>query len=178
MDSKCFRYFIEVYECGSINKAAKHLGLSQPNLSVCIKNAEKELGFSVFSRNNNRIQLTSEGELFLKSAHKIVTELDAIGNIPSLFVNKGNISVSSTYSFDFMNLFMQFKKKNPARNIEDSFKETGLIQVIRDVVDKRYRMGLFYCFDSISESYFEMAEKYNMKLIPIAKSKPLILLIK
>ena len=140
MDSKCFRYFIEFYECGSINKAAKHLGLSQPNLSVCIKNAEKELGFSVFSRNNNRIQLTSEGELFLKSAHKIVTELDAIGNIPSLFVNKGNISVSSTYSFDFMNLFMQFKKKNPARNIEDSFKETGLIQVIRDVVDKRYRM--------------------------------------
>ena len=92
------------------------------------------------------------------------------------FVNKGNISVSSTYSFDFMNLFMQFKKKNPARNIEDSFKETGLIQVIRDVVDKRYRMGLFYCFDSIKESYFEMAEKYSMKLIPIAKSKPLILL--
>ena len=43
-------------------------------------------------------------------------------------------------------------------------------------MDKRYRMGLFYCFDSISESYFEMAEKYNMKLIPIAKSKPLILL--
>ena len=79
MDSKCFRYFIEVYECGSINKAAKHLGLSQPNLSVCIKNAEKELGFSVFSRNNNRIQLTSEGELFLKSARKIVRELDAIG---------------------------------------------------------------------------------------------------
>ena len=176
MDSKCFRYFIEVYECGSINKAAKHLGLSQPNLSVCIKNAEKELGFSVFSRNNNRIQLTSEGELFLKSARKIVRELDAIGNIPSLFANKGNISVSSTYSFDFMNLFMQFKKKNPARNIEDSFKETGLIQVIRDVMDKRYRMVLFYCFDSISESYFEMAEKYNMKLIPIVKSKPLILL--
>ena len=67
-------------------------------------------------------------------------------------MNKGNISVSSTYSFDFMNLFMQFKKKNPARNIEDSFKETGLIQVIRDVVDKRYRMGLFYCFDSIKEA--------------------------
>ena len=127
------------------------------------------LGFSVFSRNNNRIQLTSEGELFLKSAHKIVTELDAIGNIPSLFVNKGNISVSSTYSFDFMNLFMQFKKKNPARNIEDSFKETGLIQVIRDVVDKRYRMGLFYCFDSISESYFEMAEdvyKRQVRYLP------------
>lgn len=43
-------------------------------------------------------------------------------------------------------------------------------------MDKRYRMGLFYCFDSISESYFEMAGKYNMKLIPIVKSKPLILL--
>ena len=88
MDSKCFRYFIEVYECGSINKAAKHLGLSQPNLSVCIKNAEKELGFSVFSRNNNRIQLTSEGELFLKSAH---TRKQARKILKGLNLKKANI---------------------------------------------------------------------------------------
>lgn len=93
-----------------LTKQIKHLGLSQPNLSVCIKNAEKELGFSVFSRNNNRIQLTSEGELFLKSARKIVRELDAIGNIPS-FANKGNISVSSTYSFDFMNLLCSLRRE-------------------------------------------------------------------
>ena len=47
MDVKYFKYIIEITECGSINKAAKNLHLSQSNLSVSIKNMEKELGFSV-----------------------------------------------------------------------------------------------------------------------------------
>ena len=97
---------MEICECGSINKAANKLEISQPNLSVCIKNFEQDLGFAIFKRNNSGIQLTNEGKVFIKSAKKIVSELDTIGNIPSLFANKGNISISSTYSFDFMNLFL------------------------------------------------------------------------
>ena len=176
MDTKCFQYVLEICECGSINKAANKFGIAQPNMSVCIKNFEQDLGFAIFKRNSSGIQLTNEGRLFVKSAKKIVDELDTIDKIPSLFTNKGNISISSTYSFDFMNLFMKFKKKNPAPRIEDSFKETGLIQTIRDVLERRYRMSLFYCFDSIADSYKKLAKQYNLKLIPIACHMPLILL--
>ena len=176
MDTKCFQYVMEICECGSINKAANKLGISQPNLSVCIKNFEQDLGFAIFKRNNSGIQLTNEGKVFIKSAKKIVGELDTIGNIPSLFANKGNISISSTYSFDFMNLFMKFKRKNPAPGVEDSFKETGLIQTIRDVIEQRYRMSLFYCFDTISDTYEKLAAQYNLKLVPVACNMPLILL--
>ena len=45
MDIKYFEYVIEIVECGSINKAAQNLQMLQPNLSVCIKNLEQELGF-------------------------------------------------------------------------------------------------------------------------------------
>lgn len=169
-------YVLEILECGSINKAAQNLKLSQPNLSVCIKNLESELGFPIFHRNNTGIFLTPEGELFMNSAQKIVTELETISNIPSLFTAKGNISISCTYSFDFMNQFIKFKKKNPVSCYEDSFKETGLIQTIRDVVEQRYRMSLFYCFDSVSENYYHFAKKHNLKLAPIAKEQSLILL--
>ncbi len=44
MDIKYFEYVIEIVECGSINKAAQNLQMLQPNLSVCIKNLEQELG--------------------------------------------------------------------------------------------------------------------------------------
>ena len=176
MDVKYFEYVLEILECGSINKAAQNLKLSQPNLSVCIKNLESELGFPIFHRNNTGIFLTPEGELFMNSAKKIVTELETINNIPSLFTEKGNISMSCTYSFDFMNQFIKFKKKNPLSYYEDSFKETGLIQTIRDVVEQRYRMSLFYCFDSVSETYYHFAKKHNLKLVPIAKEQSLILL--
>ena len=144
MDIKYFEYVIEIVECGSINKAAQNLQMLQPNLSVCIKNLEQELGFPIFCRQHSGIRLTNEGELFLKSARKIATELETIHNIPSMFSHKDNLSISCTYSFDFMNHFLKFKKKKPPTACEDSFKETGLIQTIRDVVEQRYRMSLFY----------------------------------
>ena len=126
MDIKYFEYVIEIVECGSINKAAQNLQMLQPNLSVCIKNLEQELGFPIFRRQHSGIRLTNEGELFLKSARKIATELETIHNIPSMFSHKDNLSISCTYSFDFMNHFLKFKKKKPPTACEDSFKETGL----------------------------------------------------
>ena len=77
----------------------------------------------------------------MKCPRKIATELETIHNIPSMFSHKDNLSISCTYSFDFMNHFLKFKKKKPPTACEDSFKETGLIQTIRDVVEQRYRMN-------------------------------------
>ncbi len=92
-----------------------------------------------------------------------------------MFSHKDNLSISCTYSFDFMNHFLKFKKKKPPTACEDSFKETGLIQTIRDVVEQRYRMSLFYCFDTVSDTYYALA-KSIIWLIPIARNRPLILL--
>ena len=176
MNVKYFKYALTVLECGSINKAAKSLGFSQSNLSIYIKSLEHELGFTIFRRTNTGIILTKEGELFISSAKKIVAELEAINRIPSLFTTKGNISISCTYSFDFMNQFLKFKKQSPASFYEDSFKETGLIQTIQDVTENRYRMSLFYSFDVCADKYYNLAKKHNLKLITIAKECPLILL--
>lgn len=176
MDTKYFEYILEITQCGSINKAAQNLHLSQPNLSLTIKNLENELGFNIFKRNNSGTQLTDEGKIFLESIKKIIAELKIIENIPSLFSNKKNISISCTYSFDFMSQFIKFKRNNPPPQEEDSFKETGLIQTISDVMEQRYRISLFYCFGETSEYYFELAKKYNMKITPIATEMPLILL--
>ena len=56
MDIKYFEYVIEIVECGSINKAAQNLQMLQPNLSVCIKNLEQELGFPIFRRQHSGIR--------------------------------------------------------------------------------------------------------------------------
>lgn len=177
MDTKYFKYVIEIVECGSINKASQNLGISQPNLSVCIKNMEQELGFDIFSRKHSGITLTKEGQLFLESAKKISRELEVIKKIPSLFVDTDNLSISSTYSFDFMNAFIKFKQKNPPMQYEDSFKETGVMQSIRDLIEQRYRMALIYCFDSVRKNYYELARKHNLKIVSIAKKQPLALLV-
>ncbi|NUM59513.1 MAG: LysR family transcriptional regulator [Bdellovibrionaceae bacterium] len=55
-------YFYEVAKFGSISKAAKHLTISQPSLSIQIKTLEDNLGFRLFEKKGRSIALTERGQ--------------------------------------------------------------------------------------------------------------------
>ena len=78
------RLFLEVVQLGSINKAAEKLYISQPNLSVIIKNMETELGVKLLVRNNTGIRLTTAGEAFFGSAQTIIQAYDGFLDQQSL----------------------------------------------------------------------------------------------
>ncbi len=61
---------------GSFKAASEAMHKSQPSLSVAIKNLEDELGVKLFSRDDYRPKLTSEGEALLKKAKKILGDCD------------------------------------------------------------------------------------------------------
>ena len=50
----------------NITKAAKELFVTQPSISNAIKALEEEFGVNLFFRNNNKLTLTPEGELFIR----------------------------------------------------------------------------------------------------------------
>lgn len=52
----------------NISKAAALLGISQPSLSMQIKNLEKEIGTPLFLRNGKSISLTTKGKELLNSS--------------------------------------------------------------------------------------------------------------
>ena len=54
-------YILEVERCGSMNRAARNLFVSQSALSAAIAEVERELGITVFRRSNRGIDLTQEG---------------------------------------------------------------------------------------------------------------------
>ncbi len=168
MDTKFLEYIIEIDKCGSINKAAGNLSISQPNLSTIVKGVEKELGFTIFKRMSRGITPTSEGELFIKYAKNIVMEMENIHKIPTSFVRDSQLSISCTYSSTFMETFMELKEKYPSGEDEDLFKETGLSITIQDVIDKKYKFSLFYCFDSRFEKHKAMAENHNLEILTLA----------
>lgn len=60
---------------GTLTKAAEKLHLTQSALSHQLKELEKELDIPVFNRQGKKLLLTNEGERFLKSAQKILSEL-------------------------------------------------------------------------------------------------------
>ena len=72
MELKAIRYFITVAEELNITHAAEKLHMSQPPLTVQIRQLEEELGVQLFIRGKRRLKLTDEGQLFLRRAREIV----------------------------------------------------------------------------------------------------------
>ena len=63
------RYIIAIADTGSMNEAAKSLFISQPSLSLAVKELEKEIGTELFKRSNRGVSVTQEGMEFLSYAN-------------------------------------------------------------------------------------------------------------
>ncbi len=70
------RGFVYAASIGSISKAARRIGLSQPAVSQQIKSLEDELAVTLFVRRGAGIHLTPDGELLLKMVKPLVEKLE------------------------------------------------------------------------------------------------------
>ncbi len=57
-----YRVFAQVARCGSLTRAARELGISQPAVSQALKQLEQQLGCRLFVRSSRGVQLTREGQ--------------------------------------------------------------------------------------------------------------------
>jgi molybdate transport repressor ModE-like protein len=71
-----FRLFIAVANSGSVNAAARDLGMSQPTLSRRLKELENYVGAPLFFRVSSGMKLTREGEEVRRASREIVETFD------------------------------------------------------------------------------------------------------
>ena len=76
MDLRTLRYFVTVAEELNITRAAEKLHMSQPPLSVQIKELEKELDTELFIRGGRQLILTETGQLLYRKAKEILSLSD------------------------------------------------------------------------------------------------------
>ncbi len=72
------RVFVAIAKHRNFSRAAEELDISQPSASHQLKLLEEELGVSLFSRNQQGIDLTREGEILLGRAEAILLQVDKI----------------------------------------------------------------------------------------------------
>ena len=116
------RYFLEVCKCNNITQAAKNLYVSQPSVTVAIKDLEEELGVNLFNRIKQRIFLTEEGKFFYDESSKIIKKLDNLLEVvKDMGEKKNNVKIGippMIGSFLFPNIFLGFKESYPEINLE------------------------------------------------------------
>jgi DNA-binding transcriptional LysR family regulator len=71
------RAFLAIAQHASFTRAADHLALSQPALTICIRQLEECLGLAVFNRTTRRVSLTFAGQEFLPTARRLLSEFEA-----------------------------------------------------------------------------------------------------
>ncbi|OAS22098.1 LysR family transcriptional regulator [Paenibacillus oryzisoli] len=95
MDLQHLSYFTEVVRQESFSKAAQTLHISQPTLSKIIKHLEDELGVTLLNRSTRHIQLTADGDIFLKFSLQTLAMADdlQVSLNDGKLLKKGNLSL-------------------------------------------------------------------------------------
>lgn len=143
-------YVVEVSKCGSINKAAQKLFLSQSGISTAIRELEEELGFQFFHRSNRGVEFTPEGEEFVTYA---VSLLEQKRRIEDLYAGARSAPAPvrfavSTQRFPFAeDAFLRLLKATDAPRYTLSIRETGMDAVIQDVCEHRADVGVIFLSD-------------------------------
>ncbi|WP_088188099.1 LysR family transcriptional regulator [Desulfosporosinus sp. FKA] len=76
MITESLKVFVTVIEQNSFSRAAEELFLSQPSVSLHIRNLENEFGAKLLHRSSRRLSLTPAGEALFRHAREILSHYD------------------------------------------------------------------------------------------------------
>ena len=129
----------------SFRKAAEHLFLTQPAVTLQIKALENDLGVRLFDRSANRVTLTSHGTVLLRYANKIAAIATAaeqeVGSENGKFSGELSLGVSTTIAqYVLPRLIGAFLKEHP--RIQLSVHSGNTEQVVDLLLDGQISIGL------------------------------------
>ena len=78
---KQLRYFEALAKHAHFGRAANSCAISQPALSMQVKELEEALGTALFDRGNRQVLLTNFGEAFALRVHDIMRAVDELGDL-------------------------------------------------------------------------------------------------
>lgn len=145
LDLRVINQFLCVADELSFRKAAERLHISQPPLSVAIRQLEEGLGFALFTRSNKGVSLTAAGVAFRSEAQKLVEQSARAVQIGTSVArgDAGSVRVAFIGSamLDFLpRVIGEFRKQRP--HVQLKLTESLSVDVARLVELGRVDIGL------------------------------------
>ena len=165
MNIQQLQYALEIEQCGSINKAAQNLYISQPALSRTLRELEDEIGITLFLRNNSGVVVTHQGKEFLMRAKRLNEQFVSFQE-QYYDRRKSNIltlSVSSVHYAAVERAFTNFYNKHKEHRLQNiSLSETNTNEVIFNLYDGKYSLGFILISSDTREYWQHKADMYNL----------------
>lgn len=127
------KVFLEVATHQNFTQAAKHLHLTQPAVSMQIKQLEECIGTPLLSKHGRKIQLTDAGHEMLLLSRNVLQQIDEtdqhLKQITEGYQGRLKLVVASTVSAIATKLLASFKALNPELHISfDVTNREGIIE--------------------------------------------------
>ncbi len=142
MDVRGLEVFLSVAKHLNFTRAGEEVHLSQPSVSVRIRQLERDLGSKLFEQLGKRIALTEAGQLLLPYALRVMAAMDdalhAIDELKGLERGSLRIGASTTPGMYLIpQTIAQFKQQYPKIDVHLAVRDTRQIEegVIRNEFD-------------------------------------------
>ena len=117
------RFFVELVRHGSLSALARELGITPPAVSIHLAQMERRLGVRLLNRTTRRISVTYEGELYLRTGTRLLSELDELDRVvsSSRATPKGLLRVNASFGFGRRHIspiLSVFRKQHPEVEIQ------------------------------------------------------------
>lgn len=168
MTVKQLRAFLAVAQSLSFAQACERLHLSQPALSLAIKNLEESLGGQLLARTTRSVRLTPEGETLLPIARRLLVDWDNTEELlrQHFTLQLGQVAVAAMPSFACNRLpaaLKAFRDAYPRVNVavHDVINE----QVMEMVRDRRVELGV--AFEPAALDDLQFTSLYNDRFVAV-----------
>jgi len=190
MNIQQLRYVVAIANSGTFREAAEKMYVSQPSLSISVRDLEKELGFKIFRRTSSGTFLTRRGMEFYEKAQELVKGFDVFQNqYANPEEEKDEFSIASQH-YDFLPpTITAFSQQYPEYKNFRIFESTT-VQILDEVAQGHSEIGIIYLNNQNQKGIMQRIEKLGLEVIelipfqthiylreghPLAKKKELVM---
>lgn len=190
MNIQQLRYVVAIANSGTFREAAEKMYVSQPSLSISVRDLEKELGFKIFRRTSSGTFLTRRGMEFYEKAQELVKGFDIFQNqYANPEEEKDEFSIASQH-YDFLPpTITTFSQQYPDYKNFRIFESTT-VQILDEVAQGHSEIGIIYLNNQNQKGIMQRIEKLGLEVIelipfqthiylreghPLAKKKELVM---
>lgn len=144
MDVRDLQVFLSVAKHLNYTRAAEEVNLSQPSVSVRMRQLERDLGSKLFEQLGKKVALTVAGELLIPYATRIISAMEdirhAVGELQGLERGSLRIGASTTPGMYLVpQTIAHFKQRYPRIEVHLAVKDTR--QIEEGIIQNEFDFG-------------------------------------
>ena len=156
MNIQQLRYVVAIANSGTFREAAEKMYVSQPSLSISVRDLEKELGFKIFRRTSSGTLLTRRGMGFDIFQNQYANPEE----------EKDEFSIASQH-YDFLPpTITAFSERYPDYKNFRIFESTT-VQILDEVAQGHSEIGIIYLNNQNKKGIMQRVEKLGLEVIEL-----------